>query len=260
MTQFSNRRVDRGSHSVLKGSYKAPSIRPPSYSETKKITVTVPGLHKPSSHEPYMYRREERLAAAIAKSKDLRQQSYMRTREETLASTITSAFSGGASGIVERERVPVHHHYSSRSPSPPPSHHIVPHAGVGGYETQYVSRSAAASMSTKPKNLTTMTTMTISNLSDTVSKSDVAELCSAVGPVDAIYLTAPGVAEVVFRHKDDALEAYKKYNQRNLDGQPMMCRLQPTIRSRPIPSSSAGYSSGRLDAYPSDIYGGSGYL
>ena len=64
-------------------------------------------IHPIHPWQPYMYRREERLAAAIAKSKDLRQQSYMRTREETLASTITSAFSGGASGIVERERVPV---------------------------------------------------------------------------------------------------------------------------------------------------------
>ena len=42
----------------------------------------------------------------------------------------------------------------------------------------------------------------------------------------------PGIAEVVFKFKDDALEAYKKYNQRNLDGQPMMCRLQPTSRSK----------------------------
>ncbi len=44
------------------------------------------------------------------------------------------------------------------------------------------------------------------------------ELCNAIGPVDNVTMTAPGVTEVTFRYKDDALEAYKKYNQRNLDG------------------------------------------
>ena len=45
------------------------------------------------------------------------------------------------------------------------------------------------------------------------------ELCSAVGPVETVNMIAPGVAEVTYRYKDDALEAFKKYNQRNLDGQ-----------------------------------------
>ena len=56
------------------------------------------------------------------------------------------------------------------------------------------------------------------------------ELCRAVGPLEAVQMVAPGVAEVVFKYKDDALEAYKKFNQRNLDGQPMICQLQPTAR------------------------------
>lgn len=43
---------------------------------------------------------------------------------------------------------------------------------------------------------------------------------------------APGIAEVIFKYKDDALEAFKKYNQRNLDGQPMHCKLQPASRSK----------------------------
>ncbi len=58
------------------------------------------------------------------------------------------------------------------------------------------------------------------------------ELCSVVGALDSVYMHAPGIAEVVFKYKDDALEAYKKYNQRNLDGQPMHCKLQPASRSR----------------------------
>ena len=64
------------------------------------------------------------------------------------------------------------------------------------------------------------------------------ELCGAVGPVEAILMPAPGMAEVIFKFKDDALEAFKKYNQRNLDGQPMMCKLQTTSRSR---VTSSGY-------------------
>ena len=58
------------------------------------------------------------------------------------------------------------------------------------------------------------------------------ELCSAVGPLENVLVPAPGMVEVVFKFKDDALEAFKKYNQRNLDGQPMICKLQATSRTR----------------------------
>ena len=54
-------------------------------------------------------------------------------------------------------------------------------------------------------------------------------------------MPALGVAEVVFRYKDDALEAFKKYNQRNLDGQPMLCRIQPASRNR---MAAGGYGGG----------------
>ena len=64
-----------------------------------------------------------------------------------------------------------------------------------------------------------------------------------MGPLEAMQMIAPRVAEVVFKFKDDALEAYKKYNQRNLDGQPMVCRLQPTSRTK---LTSGGYSGHRL--------------
>ena len=50
--------------------------------------------------------------------------------------------------------------------------------------------------------------------------------------METVTIIAPGVAEVVFKYKDDALEAFKKYNQRNLDGQPMICKLQATSRGR----------------------------
>ena len=50
----------------------------------------------------------------------------------------------------------------SRSPSP---------VADLGYESQYTS--SRSSLPTRPKGLTTMTSMIISNLSDTVSKNDV---------------------------------------------------------------------------------------
>ena len=61
-----------------------------------------------------------------------------------------------------------------------------------------------------------------------------------VGSLDGVYMHAPGIAEVVFKYKDDALEAFKKYNMRNLDGQPMHCKLQPASRSR-LTGSGSGY-------------------
>lgn len=62
-----------------------------------------------------------------------------------------------------------------------------------------------------------------------------------VGALDSVYMHAPGIAEVVFKYKDDALEAYKKYNQRNLDGQPMHCKLTPASRSRVAASGTYGH-------------------
>ena len=33
-----------------------------------------------------------------------------------------------------------------------------------------------------------------------------------------VRMTGPGIAEVIFINKEDAMEAYKKYHHRNLDG------------------------------------------
>lgn len=55
-------------------------------------------------HQYPSHRREERLAAQIARSKESRQEGFMRGREEFLASAITSASAGGPSVSHERER------------------------------------------------------------------------------------------------------------------------------------------------------------
>ncbi len=68
-------------------------------------------------------RREERLAAAIARSKEHRHDSYMRGREEALASAILSAFDGGAGESRSnhhhppRERERTHHHQNQHTGS-----------------------------------------------------------------------------------------------------------------------------------------------
>jgi hypothetical protein len=186
-----------------------------------------------------MYRREEYLAASIQRSKEARQDSFLRGREEVLAQAITSAMGGG--GGMEREP------NVSAAYAPRMRYNRSPSAGLepplNSYAAQHHAPPPPPSLS-RPKGITTMTTMTISNLSDTVSKNDIAELCGAVGSLETVSMAAPGVAEVVFKYKDDALEAFKKYNQRNLDGQPMICKLQATSRGRPLHAAGGGYGSG----------------
>ncbi|KAL5473130.1 hypothetical protein EMCRGX_G027576 [Ephydatia muelleri] len=224
----------------------SPTRHPPSYEDTKKITVTISGLSKPLS-EPYPHRREERLAAAITRSRESRQQSYMRNRDEYVASAITSAFASDRER--EREAVGIRGRVYSRSPSPISQMNMEPLMTRGP--------PPPPAPIPRPKSYTTMTTLYISNLSDTVSRNDVAELCQVVGPLEAVYMTAPGVAEVIFKYKDDALEAYRKYNQRNLDGQPMICRVHPASRGGGRVASSGGSYGSRLapaEPYGSDLY------
>ncbi|XP_066112290.1 polymerase delta-interacting protein 3 isoform X3 [Saccopteryx bilineata] len=69
------------------------------------------------------------------------------------------------------------------------------------------------------------TKMTVNNLHPRVTEEDIVELFCVCGALKRARLIHPGVAEVVFVKKDDAISAYKKYNNRCLDGQPMKCNL-----------------------------------
>uniref|UniRef100_A0A2K6TCY2 RRM domain-containing protein n=1 Tax=Saimiri boliviensis boliviensis TaxID=39432 RepID=A0A2K6TCY2_SAIBB len=69
------------------------------------------------------------------------------------------------------------------------------------------------------------TKMTVNNLHPQVTEEDIVELFCVRGALKRARLVHPGVAEVVFVKKDDAITAYKKYNNRCLDGQPMKCNL-----------------------------------
>ncbi|TRY82152.1 hypothetical protein DNTS_009463 [Danionella cerebrum] len=69
------------------------------------------------------------------------------------------------------------------------------------------------------------TKMTVNNLHPRVTEEDIVELFCVCGALKRARLLKVGVAEVVFVRKEDAIGAYRKYNNRCLDGQPMKCNL-----------------------------------
>lgn len=74
----------------------------------------------------------------------------------------------------------------------------------------------------------------VSNLHASVSQGDIKELFEDIGELMEARLVRPGVAEVIFRTREDAEEAVDTYHNRHLDGQPMKCLLvQPRASSKP---------------------------
>lgn len=74
----------------------------------------------------------------------------------------------------------------------------------------------------------------VSNLHTSVSQGDIKELFEDIGELMEARLVRPGVAEVIFRTREDAEEAVDTYHNRHLDGQPMKCLLvQPRASSKP---------------------------
>uniref|UniRef100_H3CZT5 DNA polymerase delta interacting protein 3 n=1 Tax=Tetraodon nigroviridis TaxID=99883 RepID=H3CZT5_TETNG len=69
------------------------------------------------------------------------------------------------------------------------------------------------------------TKITVNNLHPRVTEEDIVELFCVCGALKRARLVRVGVAEVVFVRKEDAVSAYRKYNNRCLDGQPMKCNL-----------------------------------
>ncbi|KAL7829933.1 hypothetical protein AOLI_G00308180 [Acnodon oligacanthus] len=69
------------------------------------------------------------------------------------------------------------------------------------------------------------TKITVNNLHPRVTEEDIVELFCVCGALKRARLVKVGVAEVVFVRKEDAISAYRKYNNRCLDGQPMKCNL-----------------------------------
>lgn len=71
----------------------------------------------------------------------------------------------------------------------------------------------------------TSTKVTITNLHPSVTRQDIEELFGVVGVLKSCKIIQPGIAEVIYTIKEDAITAYARYHNRNLDGQPMQCKL-----------------------------------
>ncbi|KAJ8254317.1 hypothetical protein COCON_G00209290 [Conger conger] len=105
------------------------------------------------------------------------------------------------------------------------------------------------------------TKMTVNNLHPRVSEEDIVELFCVCGALKRARLLKVGVAEVVFVRKEDAVTAYRKYNNRCLDGQPMKCNLhiqgnvitsdQPILLR--LSDSPGGGGGGRKDGLPPSL-------
>jgi len=72
----------------------------------------------------------------------------------------------------------------------------------------------------------------VSNLHPKVTQEDIVELFGDVGPLMKASLQRPGMAQVIYVHREDALRAVDVYNNRQLDGLPMHCNLAATFEAR----------------------------
>lgn len=77
------------------------------------------------------------------------------------------------------------------------------------------------------------TKLQVFNLHPVVSEDDILELFSVLGAVRRARLVKPGEAEVVYIKSDNAFAAYKKYNNRDLDGQPMQIKILSNDTMKP---------------------------
>ncbi|CAH1273015.1 POLDIP3 [Branchiostoma lanceolatum] len=83
------------------------------------------------------------------------------------------------------------------------------------------------------------TKIAVSNLHPVVSENDVIELFSDLGPLKRARLIKQGTAEVVYVRREDAINAYKKYHNRDLDSQPMKLTLHLPSNNPPTTPTSA---------------------
>lgn len=68
----------------------------------------------------------------------------------------------------------------------------------------------------------------VTNLHSEVTEEDIVELFGAVGALKKAKLVKPGFGEVVYVKREDAVSACKRYDSRELDGQPMNVKLMTT--------------------------------
>lgn len=86
----------------------------------------------------------------------------------------------------------------------------------------------------------------VSNLQPSVTREDIAELFSDVGPLRRAKMVDHGVAEIVYLRKDDALTAVANYHNRQLDGKPMKCHAFG-VKNTPVTNKWMNRSRSELD-------------
>lgn len=96
----------------------------------------------------------------------------------------------------------------------------------------------------------------ISNLEPSVTSEDIRELFADIGELLESRVVRPGVAEVIYERRADAIQAVDVYHNRQLDGRPMKCDMvrNPGSNSGPIPGTSRRMSSRGADFYKPSAY------
>lgn len=182
----------------------------------------------------------------------------------SLSSSSSSFFSSAAMSAPITKVVKNDAYTAPRPPAPAPATRPAA-AAAASTVTRHAQQAAAPSAPPAPPQPVFSplegTKITVNNLHPRVTEEDIVELFCVCGALKRARLVKQGVAEVVFVKKDDAISAYRKYNNRCLDGQPMKCNLhiqgnvitsdQPILlRLSDTPGSGGG---GRKDGLPASL-------
>eukprot|EP00800_Vazella_pourtalesii_P021895 TRINITY_DN830_c0_g4_i1.p1 TRINITY_DN830_c0_g4~~TRINITY_DN830_c0_g4_i1.p1 ORF type:complete len:309 (-),score=-2.74 TRINITY_DN830_c0_g4_i1:85-1011(-) len=165
----------------------------PSYHETKKIQITIKGLNKPKADFPQ-------------RTNDYKLKDFPIVREPFFLDA----------PHVQNSQYFAHNHIRASN-----------QLGIDDYSrNSTIHRHTSTPHNKIPsvKNLVSGTKLIISNLSSSVTRRDITELCEAIGRVESVLLHQC-IAHIKFTSKHSAMEAYKTYHNRHLDGKAMVCRI-----------------------------------
>eukprot|EP00762_Andalucia_godoyi_P006981 ANDGO_07730.mRNA.1 THO complex subunit 4A len=100
--------------------------------------------------------------------------------------------------------------------------------------------SSGVSIGAAVAGVSTGAVLSLTNLASNIVAEDLKEIFAGVGPLKRCTVhydrdgRSMGTAEVVFTHRKDALEAFRRYNQVTLDGRPMVLLvLEPRVEPKP---------------------------
>jgi RNA recognition motif-containing protein len=100
----------------------------------------------------------------------------------------------------------------------------------------------------------------ISNLEPSVTSEDIRELFADIGDLLESRVVRPGVAEVLYERRADAIQAVDVYHNRQLDGRPMKCDMVRNAGSNAGPMSIPQGTSRRMPSRGADMYKPSAYV